>query len=165
MNCVDLFSRVVEVCPPFAAQVEEHYADNDELLCHILIADLGRLVAGYFTGKTNIVVGPPTEAGLRAILAVLDSALVDADDDVQNGIAVSLVEHIWIESYFAELEPMLGPNLSAEVNRQRNWHTNRRSLTSAKNPPASPSPIPSASISETAGAPRRRRTVAAWSRR
>jgi hypothetical protein len=115
MNCVDLFSWVVDVCPSFAAQVEQHYADNGELLCHILIADLGRLVAGYFTGKTNIVVGPPTEAGLRAILAVLDAGLIDADDDVQNAIAVSFVEHIWIQPYFAELEPMLGPNLSAEV--------------------------------------------------
>jgi len=121
MNCVDLISRIVEVCPSFVAQVEEHYADNGELLCHILIADLGRLVAGYFTGKTNIIVGPPTERELRAILAVLDSALIDADENAQNAIAASFVEHIWIEPYFAELEPMLGPNLSAEVVRQRNW--------------------------------------------
>jgi hypothetical protein len=121
INCVDLFSRIVEVCPSFATQVEEHYADNGEILCHVLIADLGRLVAGYFTGKTSLVVGPPNEAELRGVLAVLDSAFVEADDETQNAIGVSFVEHLWIAPYFANLEPMLGPNLSAEVIRQRNW--------------------------------------------
>ena len=121
MNCVELISRIVEVCPSFVAQVEEHYADNGEMLCHIIVADVGRLVAGYFTGKTNLVLSPPNETELRAILAVFDSGLVDADDATQNAIAVSFVEHIWIKPWFAELEPMLGPNLSAEVVRQRNW--------------------------------------------
>lgn len=121
MGTEKLFDRIVEACPSFAAHVQEHIADNGEILPHVLMEDVGRLIGGLFTGSTNLVVGPPTEGEARAVLAVLDDAMASRDDTVENVVAVSFIEHLWLEPYWDRLKPFLGPSLMAEANRQQKW--------------------------------------------
>lgn len=121
MSSDELFKNIVAACPPFEAQVAEHIADNDEILGHVLMGDVGRLVESHFTGSSTIAVGPPTEDQVRAVLGVLDQAMLCGDAYTQNVIAVSFVEYLDNEPYFDRLEPMLGPGLRLELERQQKW--------------------------------------------
>jgi hypothetical protein len=121
MNTEDLFARVVRACPPFEAQVEEHVADYGEVLGHVLMGDLSRLIEGYFTRTTNLTIESPTEGEMRAVLALLDEGLADSDEDVENVIAVSSVEGLWLQPYWPQLSTMLGPDLTAEAARMESW--------------------------------------------
>jgi hypothetical protein len=57
-DCEELFKRIVATCPSFPPQVAEHLADNGELLVYFLVTDVRRFVEGFFTGSTNLIVGP-----------------------------------------------------------------------------------------------------------
>ena len=122
MTTNQLFSQVIDACPAWRVQTDEHLLDNDEILPNVLMSDLGRLVAGYFTGSTNLEIGPPTETELRAILAILDAALAIGDEATANTVAVSFVEHLWGEPYYEELLPYLGLNTRAEIKRMKPWY-------------------------------------------
>lgn len=117
MNTEDIFAHVVRACPSFEAQVEEHVADNGEVLGHLLMGDVGRLFEGFFTGTTNLPIGQPTDGEVRAVLAVLDQGLADGDENVENMIAVSFVEGLWLQPVWPQLSTMLGPDLTAEAAR------------------------------------------------
>jgi hypothetical protein len=119
MHYEELFRQIVRAFPSFEVQVENHLNYNDELLPHLLMADVGRAVGSFFTENANLSVGRPTEMELRAVLSVLNAGMVEGDLDTINVVAVSFVEHLWLEPYFASLEPMLGPALRIELERQR----------------------------------------------
>ena len=119
MSSDELFKNIVAACPPFEAQVAEHIADNGEILGHMLMGDVGRLIESHFTGSSTIAVGPPTEDQVRAVLGVLDQAMLSGDADTQNVVAVSFVECLDSEPHFDMLEPMLGPGLRLELDRQK----------------------------------------------
>ena len=119
MTSDELFKNIIAVCPSFEAQVTEHIADNDEILGHLLMGDVGRFIESYFTGSSTIEVGPPTEDQVHAVLEVLDRALSTGDAYTQELVALSFVEYLDSEPYFDRLEPMLGSELRAELDRQR----------------------------------------------
>jgi len=117
----ELFSQIVNACPGFEAQVREHIQDNDEILPHFLMGDVGSLVKSYFGQSTSIASAPPSETELRRILEVLDSAMARGGSEIEELIGVSFIEYIWNQSHFNDLRPMLGPALAAELDRQLNW--------------------------------------------
>lgn len=92
--------------------VDEHLADNDGLLLHLLMADLRRLAVQSFEGGQSEV--------LDRLLVVLDVALSEGTDDVQNAIAVSFVEDTgwWAPAMQSFIESWPA-GLRAEVVRQR----------------------------------------------
>ena len=106
-----MFQRICSVAPGFKAVMAEHLQDNDELLSHLLTADLLRYV-GARVGNLQA-----TEE-VRHILGVLEEAFLSKDPDTENAIAVSFIEHIDTEPFFQQLEPLLGPALRAEYQRQ-----------------------------------------------
>ncbi len=100
--------------PEFASSIEEHLADNDELLPHVLFGDLTRfVVAAHQRGEGDLV---------RRVLTFLDSALRDGDDKVQNLVEVSFIENVgpWDEAQkrFIASWP---DALRAEADRLRDW--------------------------------------------
>jgi hypothetical protein len=119
----ELFAQIVEAAPGFRSTVEEHLADYDELLPHVLMADCSRLVASYFTGAPTIASGPPNERELQSVLSVLDRAMIEGDEATQNALAVSFVEHLWLQPYYPALYPFLGANIRAEIERQLAWES------------------------------------------
>lgn len=52
------FTKIVEVAPEFQDCVDEHLADHEELLTHVLMGDLSRFVASCFTAAKTPPVNP-----------------------------------------------------------------------------------------------------------
>lgn len=107
--------RLVAAVPEMQDVVSEHLSDNyEELLLHLLVADLRRAATSAW--------GADDFELCARLLEFMSSAFETADDDVDNAIAVSFVEHIgaWPEEtpdFIASWpEPLL-----VELDRQRQW--------------------------------------------
>lgn len=102
--------------PEAGALVDAHLDEYDELLLHLLVADLRRVLTQAFRdGNVDLV---------RRGLDVLERALVTGEAGVVNAIAVSFVEgsggvdpgtQTFIDAWPAALR--------AEMERQRSWET------------------------------------------
>jgi len=94
--------------------LEEHIADNDEVLAPLLVGDLRR--------RAEELYARGDDDQLSALLEILNSALRDGDEYLNNAVAVSFVEdaRIWdptVQS-FVESWPR---DLTVEAERQRRW--------------------------------------------
>jgi hypothetical protein len=112
MSPVELFAEVERVSPGFGRVAAEHLADNDELLPHLLMADLLRYVGSHFQDTEAV---RPSRAEVQAVLAILDAAIVSGNEETVNVIAVSFCEHIETESFFRMLRPLLGIGLRRQI--------------------------------------------------
>ena len=121
VTATELFARVLAAAPGFAPVMEEHLADNEELLSHLLMADCKRFIASYFTGRSTVPGKPPCEGELLGMLSAIEATMIDGDEETQNVIAVSFLEYLWNEPFFPALRPFLGPSLRAEIQRQMTW--------------------------------------------
>lgn len=124
MTEAELFQHVFQVAPGFEAVHAEHLQCNSgDLLSHLLMADLLSYVALALGAPDSLggLAAPPSAQEVSHILAVLDRGLAEGNAATGNAIAVSFVEYLWCEPFWPQLEPLLGPALHAEVQRQRNW--------------------------------------------
>jgi hypothetical protein len=92
--------------------VDEHLADNDELLPHLLVADLRRCAEAAHESR---------DFDLRdRVLALMDSALAAGDAALDNAVAISFVEDSgWWEPGKKEYLASWPSTLTVELNRQR----------------------------------------------
>lgn len=109
MNPLELFQRVTKVAPGFETVLKDHLKDNDELLVHVLMADLLRYV-----GRTLSSKGPESQGQVKAVLSLLESALGSGNPETDNAIAASFIEHIETEPFYPAIKPLLGPKMLAE---------------------------------------------------
>lgn len=80
----DFIDELNAEIPESHGLVAEHLADNDELLLHLLMSDLLRLVASTFSeGRTEVT---------DRLLAFVDRCLREGDDNVANAVCISFVE-------------------------------------------------------------------------
>lgn len=79
-------NRLVDEVPETAGLVTTHVGDNEgELLLHLLMSDLLRFTVSAFQANDR--------AAASKILDLVDRALREGDEYVQNAVAVSFVEH------------------------------------------------------------------------
>src|SRR5207253_247565 len=72
--------------PEFGPTIDEHVADYDSVLAHVLFGDLSRFVlAAHERGDTDVE---------ERSLAFLDRALREGDEQVRTLVAVSFVENV-----------------------------------------------------------------------
>ena len=104
----ELIAKLSRAEPAVDAVLQEHIADNNELLSHLYMADVTRwLVAN----------GPAAP-----VLAVLEDALVDGDADVRDLILASFVENIEQDDpAYRALRAALGPALRTALHEQESW--------------------------------------------
>lgn len=103
---------LLEAVPEARATVDEHLHDYDELLLHLLMADLLRLAVTAFQRADQEVT--------HRLLAFVDDALREGDEHVENAVVVSFVEHIGAGAGESEGFIASWPaGLLDEVNRQR----------------------------------------------
>ena len=116
MTPIDFVSRVRAADPRLDALVDEHLADNDEMLLHLLVADLRRCAEAAHESR---------DFDLRdSVLALMDSALADGDVALDNAVAVSFVEDsAWWEPGKEEYLEAWPSTLTDELNRQRGART------------------------------------------
>src|SRR5206468_2870051 len=100
-----LFEQIVAASPSFRAVLDDHVRDNDELLPHVLMADLLRYLGSYFTREILVPAPPPNGDELNRALLVLDNAMAAGDPDIENAIAVSFIEDIDTEPFAAQIVP------------------------------------------------------------
>lgn len=112
MTADEVVAALATEVPEVQPIVDEHLRDNDELLLHLLTCDLRRYaVEAFESGQTEV---------LRRLLAVLDRAFLDGDDQVTNAVAVSFVEDSgWWESDTRPFIESWPPGLQAEARRQQ----------------------------------------------
>jgi hypothetical protein len=84
---VRLLLRTAAISPELAGMLREQVEDDDELLLHLLMGDLCRWAEER--AATH-----PSDAHLRALLEVLESEFSRRDDQVDDAVAVSFVEHL-----------------------------------------------------------------------
>lgn len=80
--------------------------DNGELLPHVLMAELLRLV-GELVGSAQ----RGASAELQEILELLETEIAGSNSETQNVIAVSFLEHLEAEPFFSGLYALLGSRL------------------------------------------------------
>jgi hypothetical protein len=105
------FVRELEAAvPETGVLVTQHFADNDELLLHLLMSDLLRMsVSTFQAGQVDIT---------DRLLMFIDRCLREGDGDVANAVGVSFVEHFGV--YPGESDALLSrwpAALRAELGR------------------------------------------------
>ena len=103
--------QLADVVPEFTSTIQEHIADNGEVLQHLLFGDLTRfVVAAWEAGDKEVV---------ARCLSFLEGAIMSGDEAVKNLVAVSFVENVgpWEKenSQFIRTWPT---ELRAEAHRQ-----------------------------------------------
>jgi hypothetical protein len=101
----DLLRDLQAAHPAIAALVATHLADHDEVLPHLLMADITRWLVAR---------GPQP-----AVLAILDRHFSEGDEHVQDVIALSFLENLLGEDTVVRWA--LGPRLAAAFRRMENW--------------------------------------------
>ena len=110
----DVTDALRESLPEFSDAIDEHVADNDEVLPHVLFGDLTRFVL-----KAN---DDGDDELVRRALAFLDGVLREGDDGVQNLVGVSFVENVgpWDPTQAAFIASW-PEALRLEAEQQRDW--------------------------------------------
>ncbi len=111
------FPQLLSQVPEFRPFYDEHIADNDELLPHVLMADFTRFLIDAHLRATSEAddVGRWGQLVERS-LALLEDGMGSSDDDLQNAISVSFLEHLeWAEEAYDEIKSLLGPKLREEL--------------------------------------------------
>src|SRR4051794_40704924 len=84
MTATDFLDALARDVPESQPVGGERLEDNDGLLLHLLTADLRRFaIQSFDTGQNDV---------LDRLLALVDAALREGTDDVQNAMSVSFVE-------------------------------------------------------------------------
>ncbi len=114
MTADDFLAALAIEVPETQQVVKDHLKDNGQLLLHLLTADLRRSAIDAFASGHPEVLG--------RLLALIDRALRDGVDDVNNAMAVSFVEDTgWWDPAMQPFIEAWHLGLQAEVDRQRNW--------------------------------------------
>ena len=112
MAAIDFLDALEIDVPETRPIIDHHFKNHDWVLLHVLTADLRRYSIRSFDAGQSEVLG--------RLLAVLDRALREGSDDVQDAMTVSFVEETgcWDSAMqpFIETWPA---GLRAEVDRQR----------------------------------------------
>lgn len=110
----EFLAELSSVVPESQELVAEHLEFYEELLLHILVADLRRMALAMFEqGEME---------RLERLLAVLDRSLAEGDEFVSNAVAVSFVEDTgWWDPEMSGFMTAWPDGLKEEVERQRQW--------------------------------------------
>ena len=101
--------------PGLGAILDEHVKDFDEILPHLFFGDLTRYVVNLFIAGRDTD-GKPTELELREILSHLEKAYASGDDELQELISVSFLEHLPRDGEDgSKIRGIVGPSLSKQL--------------------------------------------------
>jgi hypothetical protein len=101
--------------PSLAGMLADHLEDNGEVLPHLFFGDLTRYVVSLHLAAASLGEhGAPQE--LRDILDFLEAAYESGDEELQELISVSFLEHIPRPGEAgSDVRGMVGPALSAQL--------------------------------------------------
>ena len=108
----DFLTALASEVPEAQPIVSEQLRDNDEVLLHVLTADLRRYAIDTFESGSSDV--------LPRLLDLIERALLNGTEDVSNAMAVSFVEDTgWWDPAMQPFIASWPSGLQAEAQRQR----------------------------------------------
>jgi hypothetical protein len=112
MTTQGFVARLERDVPEVQQIVREHLQDNDELLLHLLTADLRRFaIEAHRSGDAEV---------LQRLLNVIDQGLTDGTESVDNAMAVSFVEDTgWRDPAMEPFIAVWPAGMQAEARRQQ----------------------------------------------
>lgn len=117
----EFFKQMLEEVPDFAPIYDEHIADNDELLSHMLMEDYFRFIEEIIQNSE----GPEVpDDRIVKMLAVIEEGQINGDEDVDNVIGVSFLENLVYgkdTKAYSVLVPKLGEHTLKELRKMENW--------------------------------------------
>lgn len=114
MTTVEFVDRLRHAAPEAQQLVDEHLANFDEVLLHLLVARVRDLtIAAFDRGDQEIA---------SRLLEAFDKGNSAGDDAVENAVAVSFVEDSqWWDPARREFIESWPEGLREEADRQRKW--------------------------------------------
>ena len=107
-----LLERVPELHPIY----EEHIADYDEVLPHVLMGDVTRFVIDLHKKSWARGRAEQEKKTLSSILEILEGALKSGNDQLQELVVVSFLENLeQDDSDYESLKKLLGKELSKHL--------------------------------------------------
>jgi hypothetical protein len=98
--------------PGFDRVYDEHVADYDEPLPHVLLGDLVRFLSN------EVELHGSEATALRQAMPLLEQAMEGGDARLEELIAVSFVENLRVEDpSFPVIRSLLGPRLEEQLKR------------------------------------------------
>lgn len=123
----DFIRQLLREAPELRPILDEHVADNDEVLLHVFVARVRDFAIEAFEGTDR-------ELSNR-IASVFDAGLRHGDEHVENAVAVSFVEDTpWWSPDRAEFIASWPPALRAEAQRWRSETEDRARLSADEVP-------------------------------
>jgi hypothetical protein len=109
-NVDQFFRQLIDRVPEVLAVVDEHRRDHDEVLPHVLMADIRRFVIAKLQDVVTI----------DAVVACLEEGIASGNEALQEVIAVSFLENMDpTEPSYEAIANRMGPLLLAELARFR----------------------------------------------
>lgn len=101
--------RLVSTSPELVEVYQQHIADQGEILPHVLMGDITRVVVAASTGSTQA-------NWLHDFLQQLEAGMVSGDTDIAELVGVSFVENLSGQNAaLRSLVPSMGEMLRKEV--------------------------------------------------
>ena len=105
-------ANLVSQVPSLARLLDQHVAQNDELLPHVFLGEVTRIVEGAMAS------GPSRVRDVTRILSVMEQGLGSGDPTVVELISVSFLENLDQQaSSYQPLRSMMGPLVRNELKR------------------------------------------------
>ncbi len=109
----EMFQQICEIHPAFKTHYSEHLRDYDELLPHLFMGDISRLVEQF-------ILLDDRHDDVRRCCDILEQFFKDSDADIRNLISVSFLEML---AYEEEVLPCLRSFLSPEMAKDLQYYT------------------------------------------
>jgi hypothetical protein len=117
----NFFEQLLSSVPTFMSIYKEHIEDNNELLHHVLMADLTRYCIQLYRNGDR---GGDKEKKkiLCDVLKFLDQGMLSSDAKLQELISVSFLENLWqADEDYESMKGLLSPVLIEELQRLESW--------------------------------------------
>lgn len=110
MSAGELFiERLIHAVPELKGAYDEHLADNDMLLPHVLMGDVTRFIVAALSDADNHPI-------VRRVLDYFESELMTGGAESLDLIRSSFVENLLGERIIInKLKPLMGPDLRREI--------------------------------------------------
>ena len=116
---VDLIRKLAQTSPGLSGLVDEHVADNDEILSTLVLSDVARWYSASYAEQGS---DPARYTDAQEVVDRLGEAYEESEGDLRNTIAVGLVE-AWIpgDKSLPDFYDRLPEPLRREIVKMINW--------------------------------------------
>jgi hypothetical protein len=123
LNYETFTQELLLAAPEFRPVYEEHVADNDEVLLHMLMPEFTKfLIDKWRTSRSGSAEAGAAHQLVRRSSDLIERAMGSSDERLQNVISVSFLDYLdWAGEDYESIKSLLGPKLREELNAIETW--------------------------------------------